>query len=105
MPDPFYEQYETNRGQESMTRLRFESETSLSYDLIESDFKSWPGFLYHSLADTFYGDADRWWIIHDANPIRRASDWTVGDTIEIPKDYRAAIVQTSNEAALRRKIY
>lgn len=105
MADPFHERFETNRGEESQTRERFESADPLEYPLIESDFLSWPGFLYHSLADTFYSDPDLWWIIADANPIRRAKEWKIGDIVLIPKDYRQAPIQNADEAALRRKIY
>lgn len=105
MADPFHERFETNRGEESQTRERFASADALEYRLIESDFLGWPGFLYHSLASSFYSDPDKWWIIADANPIRRAKDWSVGDVILIPKDYRQAEVRNEDEAALRRKLY
>ncbi|HAA58675.1 MAG TPA: hypothetical protein DCE42_28190 [Myxococcales bacterium] len=105
MVEPFYEQHQTNRGLEPAIRPRFESDDPLEYKVTQADLMNWPNFLYHSLADTFYDDTGLWWIIADANPIRRAKDWSVGETIIIPKDFRDALVSTQEEAELQRKLF
>lgn len=105
MADPFFEFHETNLGQEPMVRLRFETTDPLEYAITSADLLTWPGFLYHTLAHKFYSDADLWWVIADANPIKRASDWQRGFVILIPKDYRSAIALNQQEIELRRRLY
>ena len=105
MADFVHTLFKTNRGLEPSVRPRFESQRFIEYTLTGVDIKNWVTFPLITLAEKFYSDNSLWWIIQDANPIKKPWEYLVGDTIVIPLDFREAILQsTGSIESLKRTI-
>ena len=96
--------FSTDRGTEAGIRQRFQSSDFLSYTLSGDDVSRYPKFPLQAVALKFFGDPGWWVVLADANQVKGAWEWQVGDKVRIPRDFSSSVLGVSlvNNPLLRK---